>query len=109
MTRRQERLQEEIRNLVTQILLFELEDPRIRGVTVTRVTMTKDLGFARIYYEIPAGKERAPIQEGLNKASGFVRRALAKGLQLRIAPQIEFFYDETSEEIARVEELFTKL
>lgn len=109
MPHRHERLQEEIRHLVTQLLLFEMEDPRIRGVTVTRVLLTKDRGLARIYYEAGDSSQRGMLKEGLEKAVGFIRRALASKLKLRLAPQLEFFYDETSEEVARVEKLFSKL
>ncbi len=108
-THRIERLQEEIRHLVSRLLLFEVEDPRIRDVTVTRVTLTRDLGFARIYYEAARPESRLPLKEGLQQASGFIRREVAKRLKLRIAPQLEFFYDETSEAVQKVEELFSKL
>lgn len=109
VSHRLERLQEEICNRVAQVLLFELQDPRIRDVTVTRVALTKDLGLARIYYEVTDPSQRIMVREGLKAARGFVRRSLAGHLKLRLIPQIEFFYDETRDEVKKVEALFSKL
>ncbi|MBI2982054.1 MAG: 30S ribosome-binding factor RbfA [Deltaproteobacteria bacterium] len=108
-THRLERLQEEIRQIVRQIFLFEVQDPRIKEVVVTHVRLAKDLGFARVYYELPKEAKRGEAEEGLEKANGYLRSAVASRLKLRLTPKIEFHYDETSEEEARVEELFSKL
>ena len=105
-----ERLQEEIQRAVSFILLLELTDPLIRGVTVTRVTMTRDLGIARIYYEIRGTKEeQRAVQRGLDRASSFIRRQLAPRLNVKTVPELKFFYDETSDEISRIDKLFSKL
>lgn len=104
-----ERLQEEMKQLIREIFLFEVQDPRIKGVAVTRVVLAKDLGFARIYYELPRDSNRTQVEKGLEKAKGYLRSTLSSRLKLRLAPKIEFFYDETSEEVERVEELFSKI
>lgn len=109
-THRLERLQEEIQHEVSSILLFEVTDPLVKGVTVTRVLITKDLGIARVYYEASGTKEeKAALQQGLHRARGFIRKRLAPRLNLRAMPELEFFYDETKDEISRVDELFSKL
>ena len=107
---RLERLQEEILHAVSSIVLLEVTDPLIKGVTLTRVVLTRDLGIARIYYEAPGPETgRETIRRGLNRARGFIRKQLAPRLNLRVVPQMEFFYDETQDEISRVNRLFTKL
>src|SRR3989338_9203270 len=103
------RLEEEIRSEVSRLLLFEAGDPRIRDVTVTRVTLTRDLGLARVYYESSNPDQRTMLQEGLEAATPFIRRNIASRLDLRLAPQIAVYYDETSEEDRKVEKLFSKL
>lgn len=109
-THRIDRLQEEIQHAVSSILLFEVTDPLIKGVTFTRVMLTKDTSLARIYYEaVGTPKEREKIKEGLDRACPFIRRKLAPILNLRQMPQIEFFYDETNDEVVRVEKLFSRL
>ncbi|MBI2067093.1 MAG: 30S ribosome-binding factor RbfA [Deltaproteobacteria bacterium] len=105
-----ERLKEEVRQIVTEILLYEMRDPRFQHIIVTKVHLTKDLSLARIYYEKGATSElKEALQEAFEKAKGFVRRRLASQLKLRIMPQVEFYFDETNQEIQRVEELFSKL
>ena len=106
---RTERLQEEIRQAVSSILLFEVTDPLLKGITLNRVLVTKDLGLARIYYEVGKGSNRDIITKALEKARSFIRHQLAGRVNLRLIPAIEFFYDETSEEISRVEGLLKKL
>lgn len=87
-----------------------MTDPLIQGITVTRVVVTKDVGTARVYYEagVPK-KQRDALQEALDRARGFVRRQLASRMSLKFVPEIQFFYDETNEEVSRVEGLFSKL
>ena len=105
-----DRLQEEIRHAVSSLLLFEVTDPLIKGVTLTRVMLTKDTSLARVYYEVAGtAKEREKIKDGLERATPFIRRKLAPILNLRQMPQLEFFYDETNDEVMRVEKLFSKL
>ncbi len=109
-THRIRRLEEEIKHMVSSLMVFEVTDPILRGITVTRVLITKDIGLARVYYDTPAGRtERLKIQEALEGAKGYFRKQIAPRLNLRMVPELEFFYDETKDEISRVEELFSKL
>lgn len=105
-----ERIQEEIQHAVSSILLFETTDPLLQGLTVTRAVVTKDIGTARIYYEASVAKnKREELQSALNRASSFIRRQLASKINLKSIPEIQFFYDDTSEEVSRIEGLFSKL
>jgi ribosome-binding factor A len=109
-THRIKRIQEEIQHAVSSVLLFEMTDPFLQGITVTRVVLTKDVGTARVYYETGVPKaRREALQQGLDRARGFVRRQLASRINLKSVPEIQFFYDETNEEVSRVEGLFSKL
>lgn len=111
-THRVKRIEEEIRHYVSELLLFEITDPDLKGVAVTRAMVTKDLSLARIYYHLAVdtpSETRAKVELALRRARGFVRRRLAGRLNMRVVPEIEFFYDETEEEVARVERLFSKL
>ena len=109
MLHRIEKVQEKIREIVSQLFVFDIQDPRLRGLTITRVLLTRDMGLARIYYEALGTEERSELANSLQKVIPFVRRSLAGKLKLRLMPKIEFFYDETSEEVKKVEELFARL
>ena len=101
---------EQIRRAVSSILVTELHDPRIRRVTITGVQVTGDMGLARVYWTSDVElKDREQIAKGLSAAVGFVRRSLGDKIQTRLMPKIEFFFDESLGEMARIESLFSEI
>jgi ribosome-binding factor A len=106
MNRRSERLGEEIRETVAELLAHGLKDPRIGFVTVTRVDLTADLRLARIHVGIlgsPADREKTLA--GLDRATGFVRRELGRRIHVRHTPEISFVYDEGLDAAERVAQI----
>ncbi len=104
--RRPERLAEAIREEVAQLVSFELKDPRIGLVTVTRVEVSRDLGHARVHVGILGGEaERKKALQALHSASAFVRRELAQRLGIRQVPEVDFRYDKGMEATERVARL----
>lgn len=102
-----ERAREEI-----SLLLRTLSDPRLHGVVVTRVEVTDDLSFARVYfrqYEGASEGDRKIILRGLDAASGRIRRDVARALGLRVAPTFRFLYDEGIDAQHRIEELLREI
>jgi len=90
------------------LLLTDLEDPRLQGVTLTTVHLTKDLSLLRIYYVTTDRNKEKEALEGLKKASGFIRRELSKRMSLRMVPKLDFFFDETDILQEQTDKLFTK-
>ena len=87
--RRQERLAEQIRDEVAQMLVRELKDPRIGFTTVTRVELSPDLQHARVLVSVLGDAEaQQKTLEGLTSASGYLRHELAHRLRLRRAPEM---------------------
>jgi ribosome-binding factor A len=110
MTRRTERLGEEIREEVARMVTGELKDPRIGFVTVTRVDLGPDLRQARIYVGVlGTEKQREKSLTGLKQAAGFMRRALGQRLRLRYTPELVFQYDEGLEASDRVARLLDEI
>ena len=110
MTRRTERLAEEIREEVAQLIGGELKDPRIGFVTVTRVELAADLRNARVLVGIlgsPA--EREKTLAGLKHSAGFMRRSLGQRLRLRYVPELSFRYDEGLEHADRVARILDEI
>jgi ribosome-binding factor A len=96
--------------LISQVLREELRDPRVAGVTVTGAKVSKDLRHARIFFNILAGQhERKEVLAGLKSATGFIRSKVAKQLQLKFVPAIEFSYDESQDEAQRIETLLKQV
>lgn len=103
MGRRPARLGEAIREEVAQLVGYELADPRIGVVTVTRVEVSPDLGHARVHVSVLGDeRERQQTLAALAHSSGFVRRELARRLGIRQVPEVDFRYDKGLEATERV-------
>jgi ribosome-binding factor A len=104
--RRPERVAEQVREEIVQIVGFELDDPRVASVTVTDVRMSANLRDANVYVMVAGTDEEATkALRALQKAAPYVRRQLATSLNLRHAPAINFVRDTIEERAARVEDL----
>lgn len=103
------RVAEQIRMDVADILQNELKDPRLGLVTCTRVDLTDDLRFAKLYVSILGeGSEREQTMEALKGATGYVRKRLSQRLTLRASPEIRFIFDPSVEYGIRLEELIAE-
>jgi ribosome-binding factor A len=92
---RKARVAEAIREVASETILFELRDPRVKRVTVTRAEVSGDLQHAKIYVSIMGTeKEQKLTMHGLRAASGYVQSKLAARLQTRFTPVITFVLDE---------------
>jgi ribosome-binding factor A len=106
--RRPNRVGELIRMEISE-LLPELRDPRIGLATITEVKMSPDLKHGRVYISVLGGpEERNKTLAGLNSAASHIRHEIATRLRLRNIPDLSFFYDESIEHGARIEELLQK-
>ncbi len=95
---RKDKVAEEIRREVSLIIQEELRDPRLGFITITRVELTPDLRFARIFFSVYGDeKQWQDTQAGLDHANGFIRRMLGERLGLRFVPEIAFRTDHSSE------------
>lgn len=108
--KRTERLNDLLRESIGALLLSEIKEPRVQGVTVTRVESADDMQSARIFYRsifttAEQKQEIEAIQIGLEKIQGFIRHALGKSLRLKKIPQLKFIYDAGLERHSRIEEL----
>jgi ribosome-binding factor A len=107
---RPDRLGDQIRTEVSGILAREVHDPGVGFVTITRVSLTADLQIARVYYTtMAAGPARKDTARALERATPFVRRQLAGRLGLRRMPELEFRFDQSIEQHARIEELIHEI
>src|ERR1051326_6733693 len=100
------RVREVIREVASETILFEMKDPRVKGVTVTRAEVTADLQHAKVFVSIMGtASEQALCLHGLKHAAGFIQRKLADRLQTRYTPTVRFEIDKgvkNSIEISRL-------
>lgn len=94
------RISEEVKRVVSEIITNSLKDPRVNSMTtVTKVEVTRDLRFAKIYISILGDeKEKRETIAGLENAKGFIRREISNRIDLRYAPEPMFYLDESIEQ-----------
>jgi ribosome-binding factor A len=110
LTHRVERVAEQIREEVSQILSTEVADPGVGLVTVTRVKVTPDLSLARVYWTIMGdAAQRKQTTKALARAAGFVRHLLSERLTLRRSPEVQFLFDQSVAAQDRVEQILYEL
>jgi len=92
--RRVARIAELIREEASQIILYQLRDPRIQSVTITKVDVSGDLRYAKIYFSVLGDEaQQRTVARGLTSARGLVQSRIGKTLGLRESPIISFEYD----------------
>lgn len=88
----------------------EIRDPRLLGVSVTEVKVDRELSYAEIFVSAIEGSARAQeILEGLERASGFIRKTLSDRIELRSFPRLRFHWDPTPEKADRIEKLLIEI
>jgi ribosome-binding factor A len=103
---RLKRIADRIKEELSEMILMHINDPRLQGVYITDVQVDRELAYASIYVSAIEGQERAKeILEGFSHASGFLRRQLAKNIDLRVFPRLRFFWDPTPERAEHIEHL----
>jgi ribosome-binding factor A len=110
MPSRPERVADQIRSEIAELLAREVHDPGVGFVTLTHVRVTPDLQLARVYYTT-LGDEKAGHESAraLKRATPFLRRQLGRRLTLRRVPELEFFYDESIARHDRIEQILQDL
>jgi ribosome-binding factor A len=108
--KRSEKVADLIQKEISQMLLKSVKDPRIGFVTITRVTVSEDCRYAKVYFSV-AGTlaERENSMEGLDSAKGYVRKELGRRIRLRYTPEILFQFDPSIEYAIHMEELIQSI
>ena len=107
---RPERVGEQIRQELSQILSQQVHDPGIGFLTLSRVKVTADLQLARVLYTVIGDeKQRKETQKALERAIPYLRRQIASRMRLRRVPELQFFYDQAIEHQDRIEQILIDL
>ncbi|PKM79885.1 MAG: ribosome-binding factor A [Firmicutes bacterium HGW-Firmicutes-14] len=107
---RANRVAEEIKKEITQMLRDEMKDPRLGFITVTGVEVTPDIRYAKVFVSIFGNDEnKAQSLQALESAKGFVRSELGKRMRLRYTPEISFKFDSSIEYGARIMKLLKEV
>ena len=106
---RKDRVAEQIRRELAELIRSELKDPRVGMISITDVEVTADYAHAKVFFSTLVGSEHvAEVMTGLQKASGFLRRELGKRISIHMTPQLHFVFDESLERGADLSQLIQK-
>jgi ribosome-binding factor A len=110
MSIKQGRMEERIRAILSDLLLREVSDPRLQGVTVTEVSLDGELMFADVYVNALGNEARQDeVMQALGRANGFLRREVGKRVRTRNTPELHFHWDETLEHAEHINQLLDSL
>ena len=103
---RSQRVVEQIRRELAELIRLEVKDPRVGFITLTDVEITPDYAHAKVFFTNMTGEGDVPeILQGLRRASGFLRRELGRRIRIHIISELHFHYDRSVEEGSRLSQL----
>lgn len=104
------RIDEEYKKELSQIIGYELKNPNVTGlISVTKVKVTSDLKYAKVYVSILNSKNIKDTLAGLKKSSGYIRSELAKRVNLRNTPELIFELDDSIEYGAKIDSILKEI
>lgn len=107
--KRATRVAELLKQEISQIIAQDIKDPLVGMATVTRVKLTDDLRFARVYISVVGDANvRENSVKGLERANGFIRTELRKRTDLRMTPELRFVLDNSADYAMNIESLLKK-
>jgi ribosome-binding factor A len=107
---RSERIGQAIVQQLSHLMLTEVQDKSLRFVQLTKVIVTKDMGSAKVYFLVAdPNKSKEKILKKLNKAASWFRFELAKRMELRVTPELKFYFDERHEKAQQILTLLNKI
>lgn len=107
---RLQRIADRVRQELSEMLIHEVNDPRLKQIFVTDVRIDRELAYADVYVSAVEGSVRsAEVLAGLESAAGFLRRALATRVELRAFPRLRFHWDPTPENADHIERILAGL
>lgn len=108
--KRSAKVADAIRVELATLLVSKVRDSKLRDVNISRVDVTDDLSMARIFYTVMDHEEGVKSAEkALDRAKGFMRSHIAKTLNLRFTPSLQFRYDETAQKVEELDTIFQEI
>lgn len=104
------RLSEAYMKELSQLILYSIRDQRLKGVYITHVVFTPDLRLAKAYFHVDGGRVREQeVIDGFESSKGFIKRELNTRVNMKYAPDIKFYYDETDDVQQQIDRLFDQI
>ena len=107
---RQQRTADQIQLILSEVIRRQLQDPRLQELTITKVSVDRELQYADIYINALGDESRQrEVLRALGKANGYLRRELASRMQVRTVPQLQFHWDPSLAQAEAVYQILDNL
>ena len=107
---RTERIEEEVKKIVSQVIDRELKDPRLTGmISVTKVYVSKDLKYCKIYVSMLGVKDEKEAMDALQSSAGYVRKEIGDNIRMHSTPEVEFIHDDSIAYGNKIEQIIKDL
>lgn len=106
---RHKRLGSQVLRTLSELIRFEIKDPRLSDVSLTAVDLSRDLSVARVYFSLlDPDQDPAPAEQAFSHAAGFLRHGLGKDLSVRHVPELRFVHDDSAADAIRISKLIDR-
>lgn len=107
---RTERIEEEIKKVVSRVISQELKDPRLTGlISVTKVSVTKDLKYCKVFVSMIGSKDEKEVMDALKSAAGLIRREIGSNIRMHSTPEVKFEFDDSMEYGEKIQKIINNL
>lgn len=108
---RTDRIEEEIKKIVSKLIDQDLKDPRLESglISVTKVEVTKDLKYCKIFVSMLGVKDQDSAMEALKSSAGYVRREIGNNVRMHSTPEVKFEFDNSMEYGAHIQNIINEL
>ncbi|HQU79906.1 MAG TPA: 30S ribosome-binding factor RbfA [Azonexus sp.] len=105
---RSDRVAEQVRRDLADLIQSELKDPRVGMISLTAVELTPDYAHAKVFFTTLAAEHLEEVERGLKRAAGFLRRELGRRIHIHTLPELHFIYDNSLERGSSLSQLIDK-
>jgi ribosome-binding factor A len=109
MSHRIEKIEHLIKEEISLIFLYKMQDPALSLLTITNVKVSPDLKLVKIYLSVFDKEKRELVLERVKASSGYIRTELAQRIRIRYIPELKFFIDDTLDYVEKIENLIKKI
>lgn len=110
MSQRSNQVSEELRKIISMILIDDLSDPRLGFITITRIELTDDLRFARVFYSVLGDEsQKKDTEEALADNMGFIKKLAVQRINMKYAMELKFELDRSIEHSFQIDNILKKI
>ena len=107
---RTERIEEEIKKVVSRVIGQELKDPRLTGlISVTKVSVTKDLKYCKVFVSMLGTQSKEEAMTALKSGAGYIRREIGNSVRMHSTPEVKFEFDDSMEYGEKIQKMINNL